>query len=186
MHEPDTRAFLPAMRRKLVKERELINKQIRACDTLLGGTPGGAEWKASAEGDAAPESSARPVPGTTAAAVVEGPGPSVPPSPPRLSEKDRMKLLILAGGKGRGAIQARVELIVEEGPETFCIRDVLAKYIERHGTDRYRLTESISSALWKLARKRGYRVVRPGAGTLPTLYSREPIAKADGHAIRSP
>ena len=97
-----------------------------------------------------------------------------------------MKLLILAGGKGRGSIQARVELLVAECGETFSIRDVLPKYEATYGKDRYRLTESISSALWKLARKRGYPVVRMGSGTLPTIYRKQSNGQSDGNAILSP
>lgn len=68
---------------------------------------------------------------------------------------------------------AQVELVVAECGETFTLRDVWERYVKKYGDrPRPRMAESVGSSLWKLARKKGWRVVRTGSGTLPTVYGK--------------
>jgi hypothetical protein len=183
MREQDTYTFLLARERKLTQELALVRELIRASEAWQKGESPDVEVQAPQGRGVAPASPSQSVPGIAGELSVV-----VPPSPPPpfFTEEERMKLLIRAGGNGRGAIQARVELIVAECGETFSIRDVLPKYIATYGKDRYHLPESISSALWKLARNRGYLVVRKGSGTQPTIYRKQSNGQPAGNARLSP
>lgn len=65
-----------------------------------------------------------------------------------------------------------MELAVADCGETFSFHDVLARYQATFGEGGYKLSESVGSTLWKLARKRNYRIVQSGTGTLPTIYGK--------------
>ena len=130
MQEPEIRESLLAMRRKLVRERESISKQIQACDTLLAGLSAEASAMTSepgANGEA--DVLGKATPGTPAETADPASAPTASvEKPPFLSAEDRMALLIRAGSKGHGAITARVELAVAECGETFTMPEVLERY----------------------------------------------------------
>ena len=68
---------------------------------------------------------------------------------------------------------AQVELvIIKECADTFSLPDILKGYRKMFGLQGMRASEAIASGLWKVVRKRGYRVIKPGRGRIPTLYGK--------------
>ncbi len=65
---------------------------------------------------------------------------------------------------------ACVQLAIAECPAAFTLRDVQAVCKIRYGWSGRFTDERIGSALWKIARKRGYRIETPGIGASPTVY----------------
>lgn len=175
MQENDVRAAVQAMRVRLIEQRDLIERQIQACDTMLAALPEGTAAASpvacsspALAAEVAAGLSSVPAPAGPAAAVPASTAPPAPPLPPEA----RQALLVKASSRARGALEARVELAVADCGETFSFHDVLARYQATFGEGGYKLSESVGSALWKLARKRNYRIVQSGTGTLPTIYGK--------------
>ncbi len=164
MQETDLRSALLAMRRTLAETRDSIHQQIQACDTML--TVLSAQPPTVAATLAAIQPVGSPI------GTVEPPAAIPAAKPAWLDPQTREELILRANSRKRGAMEARVELAVAECGDTFSYHDVLARYEATHGEAGDWLAESVGSSLWKLARKRGYRIIKAGTGTLPTIYGK--------------
>lgn len=168
MNEEEHRRSLLARRTRLIQEIESLTVQLRACDAMLGGyvyAEPPLAVPAALLADSAPAPAA-PATGSPAAA------PAGKAGQPALTEAERAELTTRAESQQRGYISARVELAIAECGDTFTMHDVTKILCARYGLEASYVKEQVGSSLWKLAHKRGYRVVKPGAGTRPTVYGR--------------
>ncbi len=146
---------------------------LNACDALIDALPPARTSRTplDAEPGAAPPPPAAP--------AMAPPAPSEPPAEasalptrPRLSDETRAQLVNLSLTKGRGYCAAYVELALEDCPEIFSVDNLMKVVCAKYARGGHPGRERIGSALWKFVRKHGYRIIREGSGTRPTLYGK--------------
>ena len=170
MTEDEQRSVILARREKLVQEREVIDRLIATCDVLLA--------------EVSPE--VLPVE-VRLTASVEVPPPAVVAEPvcvPAVVEVNSSGAAsrVVEGAflgpfyryqqQRRGSLMARVEAAVGDCGGAFSVDQVVAAFRARFKTKGRPSREQIAATFWRLARNRGYRVLRPGAGRTPALYGR--------------
>jgi hypothetical protein len=117
------------------------------------------------------------MPPVGASAPVEHNGQTGPPATPTVTP------IAQAAGRAtkrrRGWLTSRVEQAVADCGEQFSLKSVLDAYKARFGWGRdtfdwgrQTTADIIASTLWRIVRKRKYKVVRRGQGRRPALYAK--------------
>jgi len=196
MQEPQLKTALQNRRKKLAAEIQSLTHQLKACDTMLAGLESGANTLAEIpppeDGpvDFTAAAAATPENSPAANALLEEP-PSSPPrpeipaspsppvvprenAPPRYvpTPEELAEMTALADSNKRGRRMARVELAIAECGDTFSLRDIIDVFRTKFGWRGNPHADQIASAFWKVVQKRGYRVIKTGAGRSPTIYGK--------------
>jgi hypothetical protein len=164
--EDSFRNELLAREARLQDEIQNLTVQLNAVRTMLGAT-------------APPEKSAPVTPMAKPTVLPATPHPTSALSTPAhepvaaiLAAPPVPDDRLSARGRKRGWIMDRIEQLIDEGDPTFSFHTIFEAYRAKWGWKRYPSKDTLSTILWKLARKRRYTVLNRGGGRSPTLYQK--------------
>lgn len=194
MQEPQLKTAIQNRRKKLAAEIQSLTRQLKACDTMLAGLESGANTLAeipppeNGSADLIAAAPATPENSPAANALLEEPPaspprPEIPASPPVVprenappryapTPEELAEMTALANSNKRGRRMARVELAIAECGDIFSLRDIMDVFRTKFGWRGNPHADQIASAFWKVVQKRGYRVIKTGAGRSPTIYGK--------------
>jgi outer membrane biosynthesis protein TonB len=201
MQEGDLKSALRARRAKLVADIQSLNRQLKACDTMLAGLESEAEPVEPSEVPPVvpPEPIAAvtpappveapavvtpiepPVPLPVPMAVVEAPVPEPAPAPPVEMVPASPPPRVFPTPEELAAITARANSS-RRGQRTAKVELAIAKCGDTFSVSevlkilkvegRGGTTDQYASVFWNIVRKRRFKVVKLGSGRAPTIYSK--------------
>ena len=122
--------------------------------------------------ESAPPPVAEPLP--PPAEPVQPPAPKIGPTPEELE-----RLTALADSQRRGRRMALMEVAITRCGDHFSLHDVmnvLKREFNWRGTKE--MQDDLASAFWKAVRRRGYILIKAGAGRAASIYGKTPPSAA--------